>query len=63
MFRSPDLNRSALKIKRSFLYMIYELSAMTLKRFRFLPESFNRLNLKRILEFFMLRFYQVLFSR
>lgn len=39
------------------------LAAMVLKRFRFLPESFNRLNLKRILAFFILRFFQVLFSK
>ena len=35
MFRSPDLNRSALKVKRSFSSMISELSAMFLKCCRF----------------------------
>ena len=34
--------------------IFYELSAMFLKRFRFLSESFNRLNLKRISAFFLL---------
>lgn len=43
--------------------MTSELSAMLLKHFRFLSESFNSLNLKRISAFFLFRFYQALFSR
>lgn len=42
---------------------VSELSAMLLKRCRFLSVSFNRLNLKRISVFFLFRFYQPLFSR
>ena len=53
---------TGLKVKQSFLCVISELSAMLSKRFRFLSESFNRLNLKRISVFFLLRFYQALFQ-
>ena len=49
-------DRQVLKAERSFLYMISQLPAMFLKRFSFLSVSFNRLNLKRIPAFFLLRF-------